>query len=350
MLQTQVESGRNQSIECARLVAAALVVFIHCPFPGLLGGYLECLGRYAVPLFFVISGYFSFRTSDEKILGRMKHVLKLYLLAVLMYLIWNVFKTEYSGGSTGAYLISAVPEINEVARWMFLNVPPYVGHLWYLLAMVTCYLLLWVYVRFFGQERVNYRPLYFAGFCLLVNQITTGAIMEKVETAAPFYWGRTAFLFGIPMFTLGIFVREYQERICSNFKLTSGKLLVLLLACVALSLIQWRGGINSGSMEFGTILGVVVLMLLLSMHPVIAAPESVAGRCISRLGVLSMAVYILHLMVISAYKLLLLMPMEALLGEREPWLRPILVLGITLLCAIVWDRIAAVRKRNTGRR
>lgn len=350
MVQTQVKSARNQSIECARLLASFLVVLVHCPFPGVLGEYLDCLGRYAVPLFFVISGYFCFRASDEKILSRMKHVLKLYLWAVLLYLLWNIFKTEYNGESTVAYLLSAVPEIDEVARLIFLNVPPYVGHLWYLLAMVTCYLAMWAYVRFFGQETVNYRPLYIVGVCLMVNQITTGAIMENVQTEIPFYWCRTAFLFGLPMFALGIFLREYRERIVANFHLTTRNLLLLIAGCVVLSLIQARGNVSGGSMEFGTILGIVVLMLFLTAHPAVAAPGSAAEKYIGHFGSMSMVIYILHLMVISAYKLLLLPQMELLLDSKEPWVRPLAVLGITLAAAVVWECLRALPGRLRARK
>lgn len=243
-------------------------------------------------------------------------------------------------------MISAVPEIDEVARFIFLNIPPYVGHLWYLLAMITGYLVLWVYVRFFGEDRVNYRPLYLISACLLVNQIIAGAIMDAVETANAFYWCRTAFLAGIPMFTLGIFIRENQERLASIFPLTTGKHLFVFLGCILLSIIQWLGGIGSGIMEFGTILGTVVLMLLLLDHPVIVKPDSVAGKCISRFGFVSKWVYILHLMVMFAYEEFLQQSMVSVLGSNEPWLRPLLVLVITLLAVITWDQISLAYKRR----
>lgn len=346
MPQTKVKPARNQAIECARLVAAVLVVFIHCPFPGKLGGYVACLGRYAVPLFFVISGFFSYRVSDENIRGRMLHILKLYLLSAALYLVWNVLKVEYNGGSTVAYLRTAVPEVDEVARLLILNVPPYVGHLWYLLAMAECYLALWVYVRFFGGDAVDYRPLYVVAVCLLIDQITTGAIISEVETQSPFYWCRTGLLFGMPMFALGLFLRHYRERIVSNFCLTPRRQLGLFAAGVALSLIQWRGGISSGVMEIGTLIGTVGLMLFLTEYPSLCRAESVPGKWIASFGVLSMAVYILHLMAISGYEMLVQRAMEAAVGAKEPWFRPFVVLGITLTGGAVWNGISVLWKRR----
>lgn len=316
VVQTTVGGQRNQSIECARLLAAVLVVFVHCRFPGTFGGYVECLGRYAVPLFFVISGFFSFGISGEKIQGRLKSILKLYLLAELAYLIWNIFVTEYAGGSTVAYLRSAVPEIDEVARLL-------------------------QYVRFFEPGQVDYRPLYLIGAFLLADHITTAAVLAEFETENPVYWCRSGLLFGVPMFAMGLFLGQYRQRIFEKFNLTTPKLLALVLGGVVLSAIQWRGGIDSGCMEFGTMLGIPALMLLLTAHPVVTE-KSVPGKWIGRLGKVSMAVYILHLMVIQGYELLLLPAMKTGLGDWEPWLRPLLVLSITLAAAVLYERMSAL--------
>lgn len=346
MTQTLAKAQRNQSVECARLLAAVLVVFIHCPFPGLFGEYIACLGRYAVPMFFAISGFYSFGISAKKIRSRMMGVLRLYLLSALLYLLWNIFVTEYRGGSTIAYLRSAVPEVDEVARFLFLSVAPYVGHLWYLLAMVGCYLGLWVYVRFYEPETVNYRPLYLLGAFLLADHITTAALLAEIPVENPFYWCRSGLLFGLPMFALGVFLGEHWERLIEKFSLTTRKLLILLAVCAALSLIQWRGGVDSGCMEFGTMLGTVILLLFLLKHPVVTRPEGVIGKGIARFGKVSMWVYIMHLMVIYGYELFLQPVMEARAGEGEPWLRPWVVLGITLLISIVFERLAAAAKRK----
>ena len=52
----QTKLHRNETLECCRILAAVFVVFLHVPFPGLLGKTVNCLARFAVPLFFAISG------------------------------------------------------------------------------------------------------------------------------------------------------------------------------------------------------------------------------------------------------------------------------------------------------
>ena len=62
---------RNLSIECAKLIASFFVIFIHIPFPGTVGHGINCAARCAVPLFFAVSGYFSYRTPCGKLAKRL---------------------------------------------------------------------------------------------------------------------------------------------------------------------------------------------------------------------------------------------------------------------------------------
>lgn len=342
---TQVKVRRNQSIECARILASFFVVFIHCSFPGTFGGFVNCLGRFAVPMFFAISGYFCYQLGTEKIGARMKHIFKLYLLAEFAYVLYNIFAVEYKSGSTIAYLICLIPSADEVGRWMFMNIPPYVGHLWYLLGLVTCYVILWVYVRFFGGEKVDYRPFYLMAVMLLIGHIILGVVDHIVETDILAYWCRTGLFTGIPMFAMGMFLRQYRQRLVDSFGLTDAKLGGVFAVGVVLALIQWHAEVPTGTMEMGTVIGTAGLMLLMTAHPVIAAPGGLWEKLIAKFGFLSTAIYVLHLMVLMAYSLLLSDPMKAALGEQEPWMNPLIVLGISLAAAILCERVVSLWKK-----
>lgn len=347
MLQVQIKARGNQSIECARLIASIFVVFIHCSFPGKFGATVAVLGYFAVPMFFAISGYYSYRINGEKILSRMKQIFRLYLTAEFVYLVWHIFRTEWKGGSTVSYLITAIPEVDEVAKWLFMNIPPYVGHLWYLLAMVTCYMVLWVYVRFFGEKTVNYRPLYLVSACLLADHLTVGILAAETVASTNFFWYRTALLLGIPMFSLGIFIHEYQEILYENFHMTTSRLVLLIAAGAILTVIQWSGSVETGSIGFGTIIETIALMLFLIAHPSIAKPESVPGKLTAQFGFLSTTVYIIHLMVMEIYKLMLYVPMEAALGAvAESWLRPIIVLALSFVTAVLCAGVRCLWQRR----
>ena len=53
-------AGRqNYKLDLFKCIAAYCVVLIHVPFPGMVGNAANCLARFAVPLFFLVSGYYS---------------------------------------------------------------------------------------------------------------------------------------------------------------------------------------------------------------------------------------------------------------------------------------------------
>lgn len=232
-----------------------------------------------------------------------------------------------------------------MAGFLFLNVPPYVGHLWYLLAMMTVYVVLWIYTCFFGKEAVDYRPLYAAAICLLACNFVMGGLFAGIEDKTIQDWCRTGVFTGIPMFMIGMFLREYQQRILENFNLTTKKQLALLFMGILLTLIQWRGKIHTGNLAFGMVISLIGLMMLLVTHPVVVRPDGVAAKCIARFGVFSTALYIIHLMVVKAYGLLMQETMEAQFGSAEPWLRPLVVLVISLIAAFVWERMDMLEKK-----
>ena len=51
---------RNYSLDALKLVASFFVVFIHVSFGGVFGEVIKALAGFAVPIFFLTSGYFSY--------------------------------------------------------------------------------------------------------------------------------------------------------------------------------------------------------------------------------------------------------------------------------------------------
>ena len=53
-----MEEKRNNSIDNLKAICTFLIVCIHVPFPGEIGAYFITLTRIAVPIFFMITGFF----------------------------------------------------------------------------------------------------------------------------------------------------------------------------------------------------------------------------------------------------------------------------------------------------
>lgn len=121
------------------------------------------LANDAVALFFVITGYFNFGADRKTLERRIKHLLRLYLVAILFTIAVGIITAGITGDGSAAFLI---PRWDEIMNWLILQQDPRNGQLWYLTSACLCYLILYLYVRFFGDKPVNYRPLYYAAFSL----------------------------------------------------------------------------------------------------------------------------------------------------------------------------------------
>lgn len=53
-----MEEKRNNSIDNLKAICTFLIICIHVPFPGEIGAYFITLTRIAVPIFFMITGFF----------------------------------------------------------------------------------------------------------------------------------------------------------------------------------------------------------------------------------------------------------------------------------------------------
>lgn len=56
--ESRAEQSRADNIDILKALCAFLIVCIHVPFPGKVGAYFTTLTRVAVPVFFMITGYF----------------------------------------------------------------------------------------------------------------------------------------------------------------------------------------------------------------------------------------------------------------------------------------------------
>ncbi|MGN0976998.1 MAG: acyltransferase [Faecousia sp.] len=336
-------------MECCKMIASIYVVFIHVEFPGTLNGLVNCLSCFAVPIFFAISGYFNYGADHETLTRRLKHILRLYLTAILVNLIWGCFVTEYRGGSTIAYLHSYLPDLEEIAQWLIFQLDPRMGQLWYLASLCLCYGVLRIYVRFFGEKPVDYRPLYVASFCLFSIFFAFGMLAPALGVDLPYPLYRNGYFMGLPVFTLGIFLRAYQDRILTNFHLTSQKQVLLILTGILLGLLQWRT-MGMGQITFGSLLEVVALMLFLGSHPRITAGSGVGNTLIAKLGIWSTYIYLFHMIMLQFYQEFCETFVAAALPEREPYLRPVFVAALSLLAAVVFERGAWLINRVRRRR
>ena len=198
----QTERKEIHSLYALKAFCAIAVVLIHTDFYG--KTYFIPLTRLAVPLFYMISGYFLFAhgaPSGVKLRRTLWHILGITVLSTLVYLAYNyanswLFAHEHH--RTVSYMRLFFPR----DFWtMLLLANPYNGVLWYLTAYMQALLLLWLCVRFrLTDACIRLLPLFFAVTLLLGCYCP----FEKL----PLYVYRNFFTMAFPFLLLGAWVRR----------------------------------------------------------------------------------------------------------------------------------------------
>lgn len=305
---------RNHCFDFLKGIACIFVVFMHCEFPGDLGILVQCISRFSVPFFFMISGYFCYRTDGATdYLKKIKHIGVIILGAVILYLIVTpIYKSECS------------ITLQDLVKWLFFNVPPYIAaQLWFLFALLYDYIL-FALVERFKLRKLAYIaiPIGIAAYILLAQ----GALLLGFSILNLVY--RNFLIEGFPLFALGFWIHEHQEHI----KISNKALLLIVLITTALCpLERWLIGRDFG-VNIVTFPQVTALFLLGVQNPGFGG-----GKRLTRLGaVYSMYVYILHP---AVFRLLKKLYELVHIDQNMPalYLLPILCVILTLLGAVAFN-------------
>lgn len=347
MTNTIQKVGQNQSMDLCKMIASLLVLFVHIPFPGALGSLVDVSARFSVPMFLAITGYFNYGASAATIARRMLHIVKLTVFACIFYMISNALNAHFMGVPVWDLLAwdQVTPSLPVLMRWFMLHWNPFSEHLWYLSAVTLCYFLLWLYVSAFGEKPVNYRPVYLIGLFVGGLLIYSAVLLPWAGNGVDCHVYRNGWIMGISLFTLGLFLHEYQDTLFRNLHLKNRYLVVQMLFGFVLSLCEWGCGIV-GEVTLGHLILLPALMTLLIRHPRLPVKSPVLIALISRFRSLSTAIYILHCAFIWVYDRFFQPLFYSFMGDAEALFRPFGVLILTLIGAVIWDQVDIYRSKK----
>lgn len=78
---------KNISLYTLEGIACMFVIFIHCKFPEPVGDLVDTIARFAVPIFFIVSGFFNYSASKEKLKTRVFKLLRIFIFSSIIYII-----------------------------------------------------------------------------------------------------------------------------------------------------------------------------------------------------------------------------------------------------------------------
>lgn len=223
-----VAAKRNSSIDVFRMAAVALVIIQHYgliyPRTSAAAMWLNLFSRGAVPFFFMVSGYFSWRDSGEKRTAYLKKqaLTMAKILAVSSVII--IFFNHLFG-----YRIKFT--LPRLRRLILFNEPSFLfdqAHMWYMLALI--YVLLIAYAL--EKLKLN-KAAYACAPLLLLAGVVLDVYLRFAGVRRACYTRN--FLFdGLPFFCIGQFLRRYEGKIMPFFnKKRSVALLIISAAGLA---------------------------------------------------------------------------------------------------------------------
>lgn len=219
----------NYCMDFLKGIACIFVVFIHVKFPGDFGQAVQAIARFAVPFFFMVSGYYCYRKDYQGVIGGGKkiwHIVKITFFAYLFYIVVALLENAFWGGTNqfnfslshiGAVLLYSVPS----------NVP---GQLWFLIALLE------VYVIYFFVDLLHARKLAYwvAAFTFLAMIMLAQGFWFHYGYKLPADYYRNAWFEGFSFFTLGYYLHDKQNKLAVSNKV----LLIIISASVVMSVIE----------------------------------------------------------------------------------------------------------------
>lgn len=310
---------RNSCLDWIKGAACFFVVFMHCEFPGKLGVLVQCVSRFCVPFFFMVSGYFAWyeKPKRPRYAAKLRHVGCITLFAVLFYLCVNCLRSGFSW-----IRLTDWSSVNWL-KFLLFNEPNFVaGQLWFLFALFYVYVL-WAITDRLKLYRFAYPmiPVLLSAYLLLAQ----GAYCLGFRI--PNYLYRNFLIEGFPLFLLGHLIHHNQTKI----HISNRVFLTVLIASTLLCMVERKLFGRDFGIQVCTFPQVISLFLLGC-----ANPQFGKGSLLARFGLLySMYIYILHPFVMVVVPALY---RRLRLTDSVPaaYLQPILVLvGSVLLSAVV---------------
>lgn len=320
--------NRNMSLDVLKLIASYVVVFIHFKFDGLSGDIVDALSRFAVPVFFMISGYFAYYNSTERIMSKMKKIIIIYYFGAAMYFCFYAILTLCDFGIKAA-MWYGISYFNPVFIFKFIvfNLSKSSEHLWFLVALIYVYGLQYFVVK----GKVKDRVYLCTGIALLIIHLLLGVGLSAFAIVIPNYMIRNFLFMGYPFFCVGILIRKNEDLV--HKIITCKRALILILIGLTETVISY---FISGNNELfvGSVL-VAVSFLIISLK----AKDMQINEKVIKLSQTSTGIYLVHIMV--GYSL------ERIVSADVPLFRnllPVLVCIISTFVVLIYEKIKEIKK------
>lgn len=321
-------SRRNQRLDLFRCIAVYSVIFLHVPFPGRIGVAINCLARFAVPLFFLSAGYFSWGKPAEVLLRRAKHCLGLLVLAAVPPAGIDLALALGRGETVGEFF-RQILQPEGLLRLLQVQVLPftYAAPLWFLAALAMTYGIWWGLTAAFRGRDLPCSLLACAALLVLALHLSLGeGRMLRGMDPVNFLWLRNVWMDGLPFFALGVWMGS--RKTWMKQALRPELLYVLMALGCGLALVE-RSATGYLDLHFGSVVAAAAAMAAAVVRPELKHSGSLM-RLLVRGGDATFPVYVLHVPVYGVLSKAEGIPLAEWIVAQKALL-PLVVAGITTL-------------------
>lgn len=286
----EIKNKQNHCLNFVKGCACFGILYMHTGYDCMVSSIISCLSRFAVLTFFMISGYYCYNQDraivNKKMPKKLKHIFKMCIGATILYFIWGAVISPVLSGDT-IYFIQFIKECctwNNLMNFVIFNQLPFGGTLWFLFALLYCYLIYW------GINKKNwYKAAYVFIPILIVLHIVSRGIIQYfnlIDENINIIFYRNFIFMGFPFFMLGNFIHRYEEKITHKF--SNRKLVLLIGLGLAISCVERLVVVLE--LFWGTVLATFCIFVFATKNP-----EKKIIPLLSRIGEkYSMPIYILH--------------------------------------------------------
>lgn len=326
---TENLTGRNNCLNLLKCIACIGVVFVHVTFPGTFGEIVKyTASAFAVPLFFMIAGYYSFGCTYNKIKKRFIKIVKILVFAIIW---WFLYRSVLNiQDNTIIEWLASIFTWKTLVKFFAFCTISWAIPLWYLIAMAETYFV-WMFIVQYKAEAkaTNLTYLFFA----------LGAILSVIVDTFGLNWSyKINFICrAMPWFMFGYLVKERYESELPDIKNTTLLSIAIVGWIISLSAIILKTPVNY--YYVGVLLTAPSLFLIgvkNSNIRISRAVEYIAEK-------LSLFIYIFHSIVSAGVKTIVKTAGIDTSGVYN-YIHPVLTLAATIAVAMVFSYIFKNKK------
>lgn len=225
---------RNKCLDYFKGIACIAVVLLHIRLPfDNIDGVIQSMSRFAVPLFFMVSGYYCYYNENDIICKKLpSKIRRIFNIGVVSLVYWIFVQVGVSVFGMGEHsLIDAFRKmitLKSLISFILFNSDPVINILWFVFALLYSYIVIYIFARLDKIKLLIYvTPFLLALHFLLGNISYKFGVIFKPEIY------RNCWLMGLPLFMLGYVIRS------KNIIMRSRTARNLIFFGLVLSVIEW---------------------------------------------------------------------------------------------------------------